>query len=383
MKDTVLQVQMLGDLTLSLGKNKISEAQNRSKKMWTLLAYLLYHRNRTVSQEELLGLLWGTGSGHNPVSAMKTAMHRTRALMDDLSENIGHQLIVNREGGYHWNADFPMELDIERFEHLCHAQNDSDPMWLEDRLEALSLYHGNFLQRMSSELWVIPIATYYQSLYIQAAQKILPTLEERGLLEQVAEVCCGVLQIDPYNEPVYRHMMRTKILQGDQNGAMTLYEELSRRLSADFGVMPGEETRSLYREAMKTVGEQYLPLELVQTHLKEEEGQTGAMVCDYSFFRLLCYAQARAMARTDMEAHVALLSVTDNVGKTLPKADRTLVMDHLETRSGQICGAAMPWRAAADRSTFSCSPEPVTRTAAWSVNESSNPTSNPFLVRRR
>ena len=81
---------------------------------------------------------------------------------------------------------------------------------------------------------------------------------------------------------------------------------------------------------MKTVGEQYLPLELVQTHLKEEEGQTGAMVCDYSFFRLLCYAQARAMARTDMEAHVALLSVTDNVGKTLPKADRTLVMDHLE-----------------------------------------------------
>jgi len=85
LNETILRVQMLGELTLTLGEKKISEGQNRSKKMWALLAYLLYHRHRTVTQDELLELLWGSGSGHNPVSAMKTAMHRTRALMDDLS----------------------------------------------------------------------------------------------------------------------------------------------------------------------------------------------------------------------------------------------------------------------------------------------------------
>ena len=85
MSDTLLKIRMLGELTLTLDKHTISEDQNRTRKMWTLMAYLLYNRGRVVTQEELLELLWNNTERHNPVSAMKTAMHRTRALMDDLA----------------------------------------------------------------------------------------------------------------------------------------------------------------------------------------------------------------------------------------------------------------------------------------------------------
>ena len=57
MSDTLLKIRMLGELTLTLDKHTISEDQNRTRKMWTLMAYLLYNRGRVVTQEELLELL--------------------------------------------------------------------------------------------------------------------------------------------------------------------------------------------------------------------------------------------------------------------------------------------------------------------------------------
>lgn len=330
MNATVLRVQMLGELTLSLNETKISENQNRSKKMWALMAYLLYHRHRIVSRDELLDLLWGSGSGQNPVSAMKTALHRTRALMDDLYPGAGHDLILQKEGGYCWNTEIPMELDIDRFQELCQTPASSSEQQIESWLEAMALYRGPFLTHMSSELWVLPIATYYQSLYVQTAEKLIPLLERKGCLNQIADICHQILPTDPYNESIHRHLMRAKIDLGDQKDAMSIYEELSRKLSADFGVMPEESTRSLYREAMQTVGEHYLPMELIQSHLREEEGLSGALICDYSFFKTLCYVQARAMTRLEMEAHVILLSITDRNGKPLSKQARDRSMKQLE-----------------------------------------------------
>ena len=333
MSDTLLKIRMLGELTLTLDKYTISEDQNRTRKMWTLMAYLLYNRGRVVTQEELLELLWNNTERHNPVSAMKTAMHRTRALMDDLAPGIGHDLILKKSGGYTWNTNYPMELDIDRFEQLCQLQDDSEDHLLKQWLRALDLYHGNFLSRMSSELWVIPVAAYYQNLYVKTALKVLPLLEQRGEIDQAVQLAKRVLDVDPCCEAVCRHLMRYQIDQGNQKEAMALYEELSRRLSSDYGTLPEDATRVLFRKAMQTVGVQFLPPELIQTHLKEEEGLSGPIVCDYSFFRMLCHAQSRAMMRVDMEAHVALLSITDHSGKSLPKQDRDLAMDRLEQLS--------------------------------------------------
>ncbi|MBR7147595.1 MAG: tetratricopeptide repeat protein [Firmicutes bacterium] len=330
MNESILKIRMFGELTLTLDDHTISEEQNRTRKMWNLMAYILYNRGRTVSQEELLDLMWNNSERHNPVSAMKTAMHRTRALMDDFYPNAGHDLILKAEGGYTWNTQFPMELDIDRFEQLCQLQNGTEEELLEQWLCALDLYRGNFLSRMSSELWVIPVATYYQNLYVKTALKVLPLLKQRGNIDQAAALARQVLDVDPCSEAVSRHLMQILIDQGNQKEAMALYDELSRRLSADYDLLPEDATRALFREAMQTVGVQYLPPELVQTHLKEEEGLTGPMVCDYTFFRMLCHAQARAMMRVDMEAHVALLSITDRNGKPLPKPDRDLSMKQLE-----------------------------------------------------
>ena len=50
---------MLGAFSIELDGKRMDDSGNRSKKVWLLLAYMIYCRNRPVSQEELTSLLWG------------------------------------------------------------------------------------------------------------------------------------------------------------------------------------------------------------------------------------------------------------------------------------------------------------------------------------
>lgn len=59
---------------------KIANQDNRSRTVWLLLAYLLFHRNRPVPQDELIGLLYGNDpKGSNPANSLKTALYRAAA----------------------------------------------------------------------------------------------------------------------------------------------------------------------------------------------------------------------------------------------------------------------------------------------------------------
>ena len=85
-----IDVQMFGNFVLCTQSQKISDNENRSRKVWLLLAYLIYHRNRIVSEEELMSLLWGESPrGANPISTLKTTLHRVRTSLDRLWPNAG------------------------------------------------------------------------------------------------------------------------------------------------------------------------------------------------------------------------------------------------------------------------------------------------------
>ena len=119
MNQITLEVRMFGHLSLTLGDKKIHCTDNRAKRVWMLLAYLLHHRHRTVTSDELLSLLWNEEKGGaNPAGALKTAMHRVRATLDQLGEGMGHDLLLFKNGGYVWNPEVTLKIDKEEFEAL-------------------------------------------------------------------------------------------------------------------------------------------------------------------------------------------------------------------------------------------------------------------------
>ena len=324
-----LCVRMLGEFSLCAGENKISDRDNRSKKVWQLIAYLICHRERTVSQKKLIELLWGDDpDSSNPENALKITFHRARTMLGKLWKDAGHQLIVHRGAGYAWNGDIMMDVDVDRFESLCLTET-ADGERVDALLSAIELYKGDFLEKLSSETWVIPIATHYHNMYIQTVMNLAPLLSELGRNREVAEMCRAAIAVEPYYEPLYQFLIRALAATDDQKGASAAYEELSRKLFDDFGINPSDETRAVYRAATQALNSKALPMETVLEHLQEQETVDGALQCEYDYFKVLCHVEARAMQRSGKATHVALLSVSAAGDKALAKRSLNTAMEHI------------------------------------------------------
>lgn len=333
MDDAPLKVWMLGEFSITMGDARIDDSGNRSRKVWLLLAYMIYNRNRPVTQEELIGLLWGEDTGStNPVNALKTMLHRVRTMLNQLDPTAGHSLIVRRGGSYAWNNEYAVELDVERFDELSRQSlpEDDEEGQLALMLETLELYRGDFLSKLSNEPWVVPIAAYFHNIYVQILLAALPLLERREQWPRVVELCRSALVVEPYNEVIYQHLMRALLETGRQQEAVQAYEEMSELLFSNFGIMPSDESRALYREALRTINDHAIPMGLVQEQLREQDSLPGALICDYDFFKVLYQAEARSVARSGDAVHIGLLSLVGADGKSLPKRSLNHAMDNLQ-----------------------------------------------------
>ena len=340
MENNVFQVRMLGTFSISKGDQEINDGDNRSRKIWLLLAYMIYCRNRTISQDELVNLLWSDEEGStNPLNALKTMLHRVRASLNQLDGSAGHSLIIRRNGNYAWNTDIPFFYDVDEFEKQCRLGSSAEDQ--ETKLaayrKALELYQGDFLPKLSSESWVVPITAYFHNLYIQILLDTIPILSESGLHEEIAALCRKAVEVDPYNEELYQHLMRALLVLDRHREAAQAYEEMSQLLFDCFSVMPSDESRALYREAVRTINNQALSIGSLQDQLREPPAPNkGALLCDYDFFRVIYHAEARALARSGDAVHICLISATDSTGADLPKRSLDRCMDNLQE---VICGS--------------------------------------------
>ena len=325
-----IDIRMLGSFTLQSGDNLISDENNRSRKVWALLAYLICHRGTSVSQKKLIELLWGDDpSSTNPENALRITLHRLRGQLDQLWPGAGKDLILHKSGGYSWNDQISIRVDSDRFEELFQAKNVPEAIRLEQCLEALSLYRGDFLERQSSESWVIPVTTHFHNLFVVLTLEAADLLSRQGRHQEAAHICRRGITAEPYHEPLYQVLMKELAADGDQKGASAVYESLRKRLFDDFGIRPSEETRAVYREAVHAPEERTLPIDEVLEHLQEPEVTPGAMQCDYDYFKVLCHAESRAMERSGNATHIALLSATGLTGEPLPKRSLERIMTQL------------------------------------------------------
>lgn len=304
-----IQIQMLGDFTICAGDARISDTNNRTKKVWSLLAYLICQRGKVVSQKKLIDMFWGDESSSNPENVVRITFHRVRSQLDKLWPGAGKELIVNKDAGYAWNDQIPARVDFEEFDALLSRKTETEGERLTNLQQALHLYTGDFLEKQSSEVWVIPISTHFHNLFVDATMEAARLLSEAGTHKEAARLCRTAVATEPYHEELHQLLIRELAATGDQEGAAKVYDALSKRLFDDFGIRPSEETRKVYREAVHAPSEKSLSMDVVLEHLKEADSKNGALQCDYDYFKVLCHVESRAMERSGNIAHVVLLSV--------------------------------------------------------------------------
>ena len=323
-----LKIQMLGGFSLRLGKRELQDTDTRSKKVWVLLAYLIIHREQTVAQRTLIDLLGGDETDPiTPENAVRITMHRTRTLLEQLSPELGRGMILRRRGGYQWNGGG--EVDSERFEALCCQKAEDPDLRLRNLMEAISLYRGDYLPRQSGEVWVVSTAAYLHNLFVSAAQEAVELLIQQGRSHEAAGVCRRCLALEPCHEGFCRELMQLLAAAGDRRGAAEVYDRLSKRLFDDFGISPSEETRAVYRAAAYSPEDRVLSIDDVMGNLRESDAPSGALQCDFDYFRILCHALSRTMERSGGAAHVVLLDVISTAEREMPRQTIDRVMGQL------------------------------------------------------
>lgn len=332
MAEPTIKICMFGEFSFSTDTQVISDRDNRSGKVWLLLAYIICFRNKTISDDDIVSALWyDDDSNVNPTNALKTMFHRSRSLLDRVCDGCGRRLIIRKKGSYSFNIRADYTLDIEEFEKLYNFGKSSsfEVERLSYYMKALDLYKGDFIPKISSELWVMPLKTYYHNLYLQIVREAIDILLASGRHADIALICRKAIEIELFDENLYYSLMRSLLESKKHNEAVAVYIKMSDMLFSMFGVMPSDQLRETYREAMRTENIQETDLLTIKDQLKEYEQKTGAFLCDYDFFKVFYQIEARAIVRSGDAVHIGLLTITDVQGKPISKRSLGRSMDNL------------------------------------------------------
>ena len=133
----VLYVSLLGSFSLRYVSGEtthaITEQESTSRRLWTFLQYLFAFSQRSVSQDELIDVLWGDSDISNPVNTLKTLLHRSRQVLESLGIPDGKEALRYRRGIYSWSPELDMRVDANDFETLC-AQFAAAPQSTEGQI---------------------------------------------------------------------------------------------------------------------------------------------------------------------------------------------------------------------------------------------------------
>lgn len=305
----ILHARMFGKFSLSDGQTEMDKEYLRSQMLIRLLGYLIVGRNRPLLVQDLSENLWEEDESDNPVGALKNLMYRLRTI---LNKTFGErEYILTVPGGYQWNPDITLALDVEAFEtHTSQiiASGRDDEVIANGR-EMLKLYSGKFLPELSDRYWVISKSTYYHSLFLSAGRKYAEALIANKLFDEAEAACQRAIEIDTYEEEIHVMLIRTLLGKNKQQLALQHYQETVELLYDALGVKPSGELLALYADIRKREYEVEENIGVLQEKLIDTNWTRGPLFAEIGTFKELYTFMSHSGARLGMAVQLALVTL--------------------------------------------------------------------------
>ena len=204
------------------------------RKHLALLVYLARSPRRGRSREHLIGLLWGDRSE-------AAARHSLSEALRVIRHHAGEGSVEVKVGQVRLQPE-SVWLDIDRLEELAAAGE-----WA----AAADLVSGEFLEGFALaeasefEDWLAAERELWGRRGVEVLVSCAEAHAQVGKVEEACEFAARALGLQPASELALRCAVRCRSLAGDRTGALALFDRFQSRMSAEMGVEPGEETRSL------------------------------------------------------------------------------------------------------------------------------------------
>ncbi len=206
-----------------------------------LLLLLLYGDQ---SRSEMIETLWPGADAARARNRLNVTLHFMRKALGSGS------WIQYADGRYRFQRAGPFTLDLEQFDQhvasarACAAQEPAQAVaYLHD---AMALVRDDLCTNVRDLPWIEPARRAAQQRVLEALVLLGNLQMEIGSIQAAVESYAHALQYDPYEEAIYRGLMRAHAQRGDRIQIMQVYGYCQELLHDDRGLPPSESTRGLY-----------------------------------------------------------------------------------------------------------------------------------------
>lgn len=248
-----LELYLLGSFRATLdGEPMVSFRADSGR---ALLAYLAMHPGVAFRRETLATLLW---SEHHQDAALVNLRQILSILRRVLRDAEAEQPFLNITPRTICLADEAgVSVDVNQFRELARnpprydsATPELDP---ERMVAALSLYRGDILSDLyiaspAFDEWLFQEREQLHRRSVELLSCLASYHAGRGDAAQVKHYAQWQLELEPWSEEAYQHLMLAYALLGERSTALVQYALCQRALLTAFGVEPSEKTKSLHRQ---------------------------------------------------------------------------------------------------------------------------------------
>ena len=247
----MLTVDSLGKFQITDGNVIVGDEELRSNMLSKLLLYILLYRDKTLTIEDITTAVWQDEEIENPAGALKNLMYRLRKT---LSKHFGNQdFILTNRGSYRWNLQVSVNFDIEQFDKLMNEAKQENTLEKAELLyeQAIALYQGDFMVRLTDMHWILTLNTYYHSLYLSCVKALSEIYLKLERYENLEKICTDALKLESGDEELYCYQIEARMRCGKVNLAMDSYEKAREIMEKELGVRKTTILNKVYDELMK------------------------------------------------------------------------------------------------------------------------------------
>ena len=243
-----LRFSLLGSPDIYFGEECITE--EFSSKSLALIFYLIMNNNKCFTRDFLGNLLW-------PGSSRKATYSNLRYNLWKINNNFEKYynlpIINSKNDRIAFCSSVEYTLDIENLRKLLDQKDiinvkKVNMMYIGEFLEGFYLKKG-----LDYNDWIFYERESIQRLYYKILENLLKKYNEKDLFYESIDVLKIMLQINPFNENLYREIIELFLKKGYKTDAMNYYNNCVNTLRENFNISPEKATRNLLEKIKKNL----------------------------------------------------------------------------------------------------------------------------------
>ena len=247
------RVYVIGRVEIEGSGGLLEEQRFPGRQGRLLFVYLVCHRQRPVTREELADVLWPDVLPAAWEASLHALISKLRSLLKDIGE-AGTISLTSAFGTYllHLGDDVWIDREaaaeaIDEAEGLLRA-GDVKNAWAPANIAAITT--RRLLLAGEDGEWIARERANLHDMLVRAVDCLAQIWMANGETALALGAARESVTLEPFRETGYQRLIRFHTMLGNRAEALRVYESCRERLASELGADPSQETQALYLELL-------------------------------------------------------------------------------------------------------------------------------------